>query len=176
MSRQASPLRLWVPTAALFAVSFLLLAGCGRLTGPGESASGTERAPSFALTNLDGKRLVLDELRGRAVVLNFWASWCVPCRSEMPHFEKVHRAYQDRGVVFVGAAVEDDLLSARSFASALGITYPLGLDEGGAIARDYQLVGLPSTMFISRDGMLARRWAGIMSEEQLVSLVEQIAQ
>lgn len=93
----------------------------------------------------------------------------------MPHFENAYRAYQDRGVVFVGVAVEDDVISAREFARHLGITYPLGLDEGGAIARGYRLLGLPGTMFISRDGMLVRSWAGILDERQLAEFVDEIA-
>ena len=92
----------------------------------------------------------------------------------MPYFEKTYRAYQDRGVIFVGAAVEDDVMSARQFATFLGITYPLGLDEGGTIARDYRLLGLPGTMFINRDGTLVRRWAGVLDDQQLVQLVEEI--
>jgi peroxiredoxin len=93
----------------------------------------------------------------------------------MPHFEKASRTYQDRGVVFVGAAVEDDAMSARDLARHLGITYPLGLDEDGSIARSYRLVGLPGTMFIGRDGRLVRRWVGILDERQLTEFVDEIS-
>ena len=140
--------------------------GPGRAVGP---------APSFGLNTLDGQRLVLADLRGQAVVLNFWASWCAPCRGEMPHFERVWQDYRDRGVVVVGAAIEDDLVSARQFAGQLGITYPLGLDEDRSIARSYEIVGLPGTMFIGRDGSLVRRWIGVLSEQQLIDFVEEIA-
>jgi len=153
-----------------------VLIGCGVAGGAKEAApTDVERAPNFELTTLEGERLILADLAGKAVVLNFWASWCAPCRAEMPQFETTYRGYQDRGVVFVGAAVEDDLMSAREFARHLGITYPLGLDEDGAIARSYRLFGLPGTMFISRDGRLVRRWAGILDERQLVQFVEEIA-
>ena len=154
----------------------IVLVGCG-VAGAGQPSAPTEGepAPNFELTTLEGERVSLSALSGKPVVLNFWASWCAPCRAEMPQFEKTYRAYQDRGVVFVGAAVEDDLMSAREFARHLGITYPLGLDEGGAIARSYRLLGLPGTMFISRDGRLVRRWAGILDERQLIEFVEEIA-
>jgi len=161
---------------AFGALISVVLVGCG-VAGAGQPSAPTEgeRAPNFELTTLQGESLSLAGLAGKPVVLNFWASWCAPCRAEMPLFEKTYRAYQDRGIVFVGAAVEDDVMSARQFASHLGITYPLGLDEDGTIARSYRLLGLPGTMFISRDGRLVRRWAGILDERQLVQFVEEIA-
>jgi peroxiredoxin len=153
-----------------------VLVACGVAGGAKEAGpTNGERAPNFELTTLEGERLSLASLAGKPVVLNFWASWCTPCRAEMPHFERTYRAYQDRDVVFVGAAVEDDVMSAREFARHLGITYPLGLDEGGTIARSYRLLGLPGTMFIGRDGKLVRRWAGILDERQLAEFVEEIA-
>lgn len=151
-----------------------VLAGCGLASDAG--APEAPAAPRFDLTTLAGDRVTLDDLRGKAVVLNFWASWCVPCRAEMPYFEKTYRAYQDRGVVFVGAAVGDDLLSARGFVKELGVTYPVGLDEGGVIARAYQVAGLPSTFFIDRNGGLVRKWPGVISEDQLTALVGQVAE
>lgn len=154
----------------------IALVGCG-VAGVGQPSAPTEgeRAPNFELTTLEGERVSLAGLSGKPVVLNFWASWCAPCRAEMPQFEKTYRAYQDRDVVFVGAAVEDDVMSASEFARHLEITYPLGLDEDGTIARSYRLLGLPGTMFISRDGRLVRRWAGILDEQQLAQFVEEIA-
>jgi peroxiredoxin len=168
----------WLKTAPRLGIGALVLAlllGCGVVAGALGGASTTgERAPNFELTTLQGQRLALTDLAGKPVVLNFWASWCAPCRAEMPVFEKTYRAYEDRGVVFVGAAVEDDVMSASEFARHLGITYPLGLDEGGTIARDYRLLGLPGTMFISRDGTLMRRWSGVLDKRQLSQFVEEI--
>jgi thiol-disulfide isomerase/thioredoxin len=157
--------------------------------GPGARAA----APEFSFTTFDGRRLSLGDpslgsavssgdraeagqtLAGKAVVLNFWASWCVPCRAEMPYFESTYRAYQDRGVVFVGLAVQDDPEASRRFIGELGITYPAGPDSGNEIATRYQLTGLPTTIFITRDGKVARKWLGSLSEQQLAAFVEEIA-
>lgn len=153
----------------------VLTACSGPLSSGGATAAQGTPAPPFELTTLDGQRITLADLKGQAVVLNFWASWCAPCRAEMPHFEKVYQEYRDRGVVFVGAAIEDDPLSAGVFVRQLGITYPVGLDEGNRIATSYGLTGLPGTMFITRDGMLARRWAGLITEGQLREFLSAIA-
>jgi len=155
-------------------LAVVALAACGLASDTTSPEAPT--APLFELTTLDGDRVTLDDLHGKAVVLNFWASWCVPCRSEMPYFEKTYRAYHDRGVVFVGAAVEDDLSSARAFVKELGVTYPVGLDEGGVVTRAYQVAGLPSTFIIDRNGGLVRKWPGVISEDQLAALVEQVAE
>ncbi len=169
------------PGIAVVGLILVLLAACGRdglggFTPPvGVPGAGPAAAPSFAFTTFDGERLSLADLAGNAVVLNFWASWCLPCRAEMPYFETTYRAYQDRGVIFVGLAIQDDPASSRAFLRELGITYPAGPDEGAEIAVGYGLTGLPTTAFITRDGKLARKWTGPLSEKQLVAMVEEIA-
>lgn len=165
-----------------------LLAGCGRgevgpfspaptVTGlAGAPPAHGSAAPEFAFTTLDDQRLSLADLRGKAVVLNFWASWCVPCRAEMPYFERTYQAYRERGVIFVGLALQDDPESSRAFVRELGITYPTGPDAGNEIALRYQVTGLPTTVFIRRDGTIARKWTGPLTEQQLLGLVEEIVQ
>ncbi len=134
-----------------------------------------EPAPDYTFTTFEGERLGPSELVGKAVVLNFWASWCTPCRAEMPYFETTYQTFRERGVVFVGLAVQDDPASAQAFLKELGITYPAGLDEGNEITVRYQVSGLPTTIFIDRDGNVARRWTGAISEKQLVDVVAQIS-
>jgi hypothetical protein len=92
----------------------------------------------------------------------------------MPFFEKTYRADKERGVVFVGLAVQDDPDDAGVFLDALGITYPTGPD-GDEFARRFQVRGLPTTVFIGRDGRIARKWTGAMSEQQLATFVEEIS-
>ncbi len=113
-------------------------------------------APDFTLDTLDGTTLALSELRGHPVLLNFWASWCLPCRTEMPAIERVHQRLQDQGLVVVGlnATSQDSEAAARSFAQEYGLTFPIALDRLGAASAQYDLMGLPSTYFIDRDGIV----------------------
>lgn len=141
-----------------------------------EKVTRREAAPDFSFTAFDGQRLAPGDLAGQAVVLNFWASWCAPCRTEMPAFESAYGANRDRGVTFVGLAVQDTPIAARDFWNELRITYPAGLDAGNEISLRYGVTGLPTTVFISHDGTIARRWLGVLNEQQLMAFVEEIAQ
>ena len=120
--------------------------------------SDTDDAPDFELTLFDGQSLRLSDLRGKVVVLNFWASWCPPCRIEMPDFEEMWQEFKDRGVVFLGVAVSDVEEDSRAFAERLGVTYMLGLDTTGEITREYRVTSLPTTLLIDRQGNQARRF------------------
>ena len=116
-----------------------------------------EAAPPFDLTLFNQETLSLADLGGKVVVLNFWASWCPPCRFEMPDFEAAWKEYRDEGVVFVGVAVSDSEEDARSFAEETGVTYPIGLDGEGVTSVAYEVTSLPTTVFIDREGRIARR-------------------
>ena len=120
-----------------------------------------EAAPGFALQGLDGSEVTLAALDGKVVVLNFWASWCGPCRLEMPDFQKAWEEHREQGVVFVGIAVDDTASEASKFAEQVGVTYPLALDTTGDVARSYRIRAVPSTYFIDREGSwprLYRAW------------------
>ncbi len=114
-------------------------------------------APPFELALFDEETLSLADLEGKVVVLNFWASWCPPCRFEMPDFETAWNEFSDRDVVFVGVAVSDFEEDARSFARETGITYPIGFDGEGETAVAYGIKTLPTTVFIDREGRVARK-------------------
>jgi thiol-disulfide isomerase/thioredoxin len=119
-------------------------------------------APDFELALLnDGSTVSLDELEGKTVVLNFWASWCHPCREEMPALQESWEAHQGDDVVFVGVGAKNDKQAeAEAFVKEYGITYPIGRDtEGGdnlsgQIEKDYGIFGYPATFFITPDGMI----------------------
>lgn len=116
-----------------------------------------------------------DTLRGgRGVVINFWASWCLPCRQEMPLLEKTWHAYQERGVVFVGVNVWDTEAEARAFLDEFDISYPSGPDVDEMAAEAYRLRGVPTTIFITPDGLIRRTILGPVSETALVESVEAI--
>ena len=124
-------------------------------------------APDFEMETFDGETLRLSELEGKVVVLNFWASWCPPCRWEMPFFETMWNEYRDRDVVFVGVAMSDSLEDAKGFAEESGVTYPIGLDQTNDIVRAYEVYSLPTTFFIDKEGQIQRRLTSAANEALL---------
>lgn len=132
-------------------------------------------APDFTLMAFDGRTVRLSELRGRPVVINFWASWCPPCREEAPALRKVAEleARAD-GAAFVGINVRDREEDAKRFVSEFGIPYPNGPDPGDVEAR-YAGIGIPYTVFIASDGTIARTWVGPLDEQRLIAFIEELS-
>jgi cytochrome c biogenesis protein CcmG/thiol:disulfide interchange protein DsbE len=126
-------------------------------------------APPFTLTLFDGRVLKAEELRGKVVFLNFWASWCPPCRAEARMLEAAWRKYRAQGIVFVGVNIQDKEESARTFLEEFGITYPNGLDHGARIAIEYGVWGLPETFFIDRDGRVTYKHVGALGWETIAT-------
>lgn len=147
---------------------------------PGVNASGQlvrtalRRAPDFTLQLYDGETLRLADLRGKPVMVNFWASWCPPCRQEAPLLERTWRAYREQGVVFVGVNIWDREEDARRFLAEFDITFPTGSDPNGAVSIDYGLTGIPETYFVDRDGRVARKWIGPFTEPALRAFLDEI--
>lgn len=111
-------------------------------------------APAFTIPLYSGGDFSLSEHRGHVVVVNFWASWCVPCRQEAPVLETTWRKYKDRGVVFVGVDYVDSETEARKFIQEFDVTYPNGIDIGTETSRKYHIQGVPETYFVGKDGQL----------------------
>jgi cytochrome c biogenesis protein CcmG, thiol:disulfide interchange protein DsbE len=124
-------------------------------------------APDFGLTNLDGQDVRLSDLRGRVVLINFWATWCGPCRIEMPHFEKKHQALESQGLTVLAVNLDEAASDVSAFADELSLTFPILLDPGGAVNTLYRVRGYPTTFFVNRDGMIDRQHIGLMTEGQL---------
>ena len=116
---------------------------------PGRAPEG--RTPDFTMRLLGGETLSSDDLRGEPVVLNFWASWCIPCREEMPAFERMWQRYRDQGVQIVGVNYQDSVAGAEAFVEEVDVTYPIALDENGSLASKLGVRGLPQTFFIDED-------------------------
>ena len=135
------------------------------------SASDIPMAHDFDLALFSGGTLTMSDLRGQIVVLNFWASWCPPCRWELASFETIYQEYRDQGVIFVGVAVSDFEEDAREFAEMIGVTYPMGRDLSG-IARDYRVLGLPTTVFIAPEGQVTRFLKNAANEAVLRLFIE----
>lgn len=116
-------------------------------------------APAFTLQDFAGGKVRLGDFRGKLLMLNFWASWCVPCREEMPALERLYRKYKDNGFVLLGVNLQDDKNRAAAFIKELKITFPTAFDPDGEVGRLYGAWGLPATYLIDANGIaLARAW------------------
>jgi len=157
--------RLRVASAVLLpalAVLALLAYGFTREPRYLESPMLGRPAPAFTLALFDGRTLRLEDLRGQVVFLNFWASWCPPCRAEAPALEMAWQRVKDQGVMFVGISTQDEEDRARGFLDEFGITYSNGHDPGGRIAIDYGVWGLPEAFFIGPDGRITYKHIGTL--------------
>ncbi len=134
-------------------------------------------APDFTLNDLIGETYTLSEFQGQAVLVNLWATWCPPCRAEMPAIEKMYQEFKEQGLVVlaVDMTYQDDPLAVAPFAKEYGLTFPILLEETGAMAATYQLRSLPSSFFINRNGIVSEVViGGPMSEVLLRTRIEQI--
>ena len=148
--------------------------GFGVNSSFGEVRVSGEPAQEFSLELLDGSALALSDLRGRVVMLNFWASWCPPCRREAPALEKVYREYSGQRVEFIGVDIWDRRDDALEFIDRYEVTYPNGIDDKGTILIDYGVTGIPETLFINCDGVLAKKFAGPISADKLRSVLDEM--
>ncbi len=134
-------------------------------------------APNFALdliANGSGK-VTLDTYRGKALYLNFFASWCIPCKAEVPSIAALSKQYAKRGVVVVGVDELESVTAAKGFVDRYKLPYAIGLDDSETVGASYGLIGLPMHIFIGADGKLVKRVAGEMSADQIRAALDQIA-
>ena len=154
---------------SFFALMAFGLANRSPVTGrSGETRVG-KPAPSFSMPLLGGGQFSSEDHRGSPMIINFWASWCPPCRQESPGFERVWRKYQDQGIQLVGVDIQDTEEEALAYVREFGLTFPNGRDTDGKITIEYGVIGLPVTFFISADGVVEGRWVGALPEDRLES-------
>ncbi|MCH7484807.1 MAG: TlpA family protein disulfide reductase [Chloroflexi bacterium] len=122
-------------------------------------------APDFLLEALNGDETRLSDFRGQPVVLNFWATWCAPCRKEMPQFIEAYDVHRDEGLVVVGLNLQESESIIRPFVDDFGINFPVLIDRDGEVGDDYRLLGLPATYFIGRDGVIESLFIGPFEAE-----------
>jgi cytochrome c biogenesis protein CcmG, thiol:disulfide interchange protein DsbE len=138
-------------------------------------------APAFTGRTLDARRLSSAELRGKVIVLNFWASWCLECRSEAPVLERIHREFAPKGLAVIAINTREDRVAVQRYAKDLGLTFPLVLDPDGKINAAYGVIGLPTTLVLGRDGRAValavgpREWASAPAQAIIEALLAEPA-
>jgi cytochrome c biogenesis protein CcmG/thiol:disulfide interchange protein DsbE len=167
--------RAWRWLVPLSAVPVLAVLAYGFLLDPRSIPSplvGRPAAP-FALTAFDGSPVSLEAWRGKVVVVNFWASWCKPaCYEEAPVLERAWRTYRDRGLVVVGVDMQDTPEAARAFIRQFQLSFPNAPDDGGKVAVEYGVYGVPETFFVDRVGTIRAKHVGAVTDEVIRATLE----
>ncbi|HWI61925.1 MAG TPA: thiol-disulfide oxidoreductase ResA [Symbiobacteriaceae bacterium] len=161
---------------AIFAlwVGYLLLGTDAKAAGTG--IPNGAKAPDFELKTTDGTAIKLSDLKGKAVMLNFFATWCPPCRAEMPALQEVYKEYEAKGFVVLAINLNESNLAVNQFRDKLGLTFPIVIDKDDHVSKLYDIVPLPTSYFINKDGVVVGKWTGEITKEKLRSFVKQIAQ
>jgi len=153
----------------------LLALGIGACTGSNTEAGSAalqgintgNQARDFTLKSLDGRKVTLSDFQGDVVLINFWATWCAPCRAEIPDFEGAYQAHKDEGFVILGLNEQESPQVIESFIEELDMTYPALLDEQGQVMREYRVLGLPTSLLVDRHGVIQVRHTGTLAAAQL---------
>jgi len=157
--------------AVILALLGLLAWGLRKVqAGPRESGM----APDFTITGFDGRTVTLSELRGQVVIVNFWASWCPPCREEAAYLEETWRKYEGKGVIFIGVDWVDTEKEALAYIKEFDITYLNGPDIGTRAAQAYNIQGVPETFFVAKNGELRGVHIGPLASPQLDEKIEEL--
>jgi len=153
--------------------ALLLLQGCND-EQPGIEGLTNKAAPDFNMELFDGGSFQLSEHKGKAVMINFFASWCVSCGEEVHHIQKTFEAYNKKQVAFLGVAVDDTEKKAKAFMEKNGLKIPAGLDRTGQIKELYGLYGMPTTFFIDKKGIVSYFHAGVVTKDLMTHEIDKL--
>jgi cytochrome c biogenesis protein CcmG, thiol:disulfide interchange protein DsbE len=142
--------------------------------GGGATPRVGEPAPEFRLERLSGGPLALADLRGRPVIVNFWASWCPPCRREVPDLDEAARQHGDSGLAVVAINLDEERAAVQRYAAALELTLTIGLDQGGRVSALYNVVALPTSFFVERQGIVRDLNMGALTATALQAKVARV--
>lgn len=146
--------------------SCFTLVGAALLSAAALAADLNKPAPDFTLKAMDGSNVKLSELKGKVVMLNFWASWCGPCRQEMPYLEDIYKKYAPAGFVLLGINVDEDSADAKEFLAEVPVSFPVLLDSKNTLPELYEVEAMPSTFFVDKDGNLVYLHKGYKPGEE----------
>ncbi len=147
----------------------------GVTTSIGRTPSVGDPAPDFTLKNLAGETINLSDFKGRPVLINFWATWCGPCRIEMPVMDAMYQKYQDEGFVVLAVDVQESITIVQSFVNSMGLTFPILLDLNGEVADGpYRIRAFPTSYFVGRDGQITAAHRGMMTEPIMQRYMDQV--
>lgn len=155
---------------AIMVAGLLMACGCsGSRRGPGDSAEAGKPAPQFTVAGIDGKDLSLKDYSGKVLIINFWATWCPPCREEIPHFTKLYSGYKSRGVEFLGISMDDGELNevrdlVKDFGRSQRVEYPLAVGNPDVANAFGGVASLPTTFVIDRHGKIIKKYTGYSEE------------
>jgi len=132
-------------------------------------------APDFSLTDLDGNTVSLSDYRGQKnVYINFWASWCGPCKLEMPDIEEIHREYEDKDLVVLTVNVGESQNVVEKYINSNGFSFPVLLDPEMAVSKLYKVNSIPVSIFIDKEGKIINQRVGLLTKEQMLSYIEKL--
>jgi peroxiredoxin len=167
--------RNWQQAVGLLLILAAMATAC---SGPGPDASSGinegKQARDFELEAMDGGSVSLSDYEGKVVLVNFWATWCPPCRAEMPSFEAAYQAHNEDGFVVLGVNVEESRGAVEPFVAEMGVTFPVLLDEKGRVANEYRTLGLPISLLVDRTGVIFARHVGFLSDDQLQEYLDEL--
>ncbi len=156
--------------AALIILITAILLGCPDRRAP----SGGTTAADFTLQDLNGKSVRLSDYKGKVVILDFWATWCPPCRASIPGLEKIYKAYKDKGLVILAVSLDQgEWDSVRSFSAEYGITYTV-LKGNEDVSEKYQVRTIPMLLVINKEGLISKRYLGFGNDEDLENSIKSI--
>jgi len=162
-----------------FFAASLLLCLATAVSPAGANVTPQSPAPDFTLKGIDGRNLRLQEQRGQVVLVNFWATWCGPCRQEMPHLNRLYDKYRASGFTLLAVNIDDDPRTAVATAAKMGLRFPVLLDTDKTVSKRYALGSMPATVLIDRDGKVRflhrgyREGMELSYEQQIRQLVKE---